>query len=80
MMLTHAANVHRSKLPALGAIVIVRTRPLGPGRRFRRFMVEAFNLNDSADPRYSCGIHLAHIRALDNGQRFTVAGHFCEEI
>lgn len=78
-MLTPIANVHRSRLPAPGAIVIVRIHRPAPGRRYRRFRVESFGLNDSADPRYSRGIHLVALRALDNNERVVVAGHWCEE-
>lgn len=80
MLSSHRQNTHHSRLPQLGAIVIVRDRPLGPGRRFRRFIVESFPLSDAADQRYSRGIHTCTLRALDNGQRFRVAGHYCETI
>ena len=57
-----------------GALVIVRDRPLGPGRRFRRFILEAF-------PGRLGGLaHCAILRALDNGARFTVAQHLLEEV
>ena len=79
-MLTSIANCHRYPLPKPGAIVIVKTRPLFPGNRFRRFIVESFPLSDSADQRYSRGIHTANIKALDNGERFKVSGHWLEEI
>lgn len=78
-MLTPRANTHHSKMPQLGAIVVVRMRPLAPGHRFRRFIVESFPLSDAAS-RHSRGIHTCTIRALDNGQRFRIAGHWCEEI
>lgn len=78
MLTSTRQNVHHSKLPPLGAIVTVRTRPLAPGHRFRRYIVESFNLCDSADYRYSRGIHLVNLRALDRQERVTVAGHWCE--
>lgn len=77
-MLTPIGNYHHSKLPSLGAIVIVRTRDLAPKCRWRRWIVESFPLTDSPDPRYSVGIHTVVLRALDNGCRLRVAGHFCE--
>lgn len=79
-MLTARANVHRSKLPRLGAVVVVRIRPLAPGHRYRRFIVESFPLTDAADPRFSRGIHTCTLRALDNSERCKVAGHWCEEV
>jgi hypothetical protein len=79
-MLTARANVHRSKLPRPGALVIVRMRPLAPGHRYRRFIVESFPLTDAADPRYARGIHTCTLRALDNGARYRIAGHWCEEL
>lgn len=86
-MLTPVANIHRSKLPSPGAIVVVRTRPLGPGHRYRRFIVESYPLCDSpvevsrtGEPvRYSLGIHTVTLRALDNSERVRVAGHWCVE-
>jgi hypothetical protein len=86
-MLTPRANIHRSKLPRLGAIVTVQIRPLSPALnvwghqkdRYRRYIVEAFPLSDSADLRYSRGIHTVYLRALDNGERARVSGHWCVE-
>lgn len=89
-MLTPSANLHRSSLPKLGAIVTMPglaalsgyTLPMRRGYcrpSFRRFIVESFPLNDSADSRYSCGIHTVTVRALDNGEARRVAGHWCEE-
>ena len=79
-MLTSTANIHRHKLPSIGAIVIVKDRPLGPGRLYRRFIVESFPLSDSADQRFSRGIHTCTIRALDNDDRFRISGFYCEEL
>jgi hypothetical protein len=69
-------NTHHSKLPRPGAIVTVRNRPLGPNRRWRKFIVESYPLRDDS---YSLGIHTCIIRALDNNQRFRVAGHYCHD-
>lgn len=82
-MLTPIGNRHRSSLPRPGALVIIKDRPLGPGRRYRRFIVEAYPLCDGAlwqRRHFSLGIHTVFIRALDNGWRTRVAGHYCEEI
>lgn len=77
-MLNTRQNFHHSKLPALGSIVTVQDRPRMFGHRFRRFIVEAFPLCDNVRP-YSFGIHTAWIKALDNGSRYQVSGHFLVE-
>lgn len=86
-MLTPRANIHHSTLPRLGAIVTLpglhwttKFRPRNGRYTFRRFIVEAFPLCDSADARYSWGIHCVYLRALDNGARVKVAGHWCQEV
>lgn len=79
-MLTPLANIHRSKLPRPGATVIVRMREPMPGQRHRKWRVESYPLCDSADYRFSLGIHTVAIRALDNGERRIIAGHWCEEL
>lgn len=81
-MLATKANIHRSKLPAPGAVGYLtggRNR-LGEvlylhGRR-ERVIAESFNVTDSADPRYSRGIHLATFRYLGRGDRVTVSGFY----
>ncbi len=78
-MLTPAANIHRSRLPALGAIVTVQLTAAPVNFRWRRFIVESFPLCDSADSRYSWGIHTVNLRALDNGEARRVSGHWCVE-
>jgi len=72
-MLTHRANLHGYPLPQRGAIVAVKQKPLQLGHRWRRFLVESF-------PASATFRHCAVIRALDNGQRFTVSGFYCEEV
>jgi hypothetical protein len=79
-MLSSKANIHHSKLPELGEIVIVKMRELKPSRRYRKFIVESFPLSDSADQRYSRGIHTVNLKALDTGDRFRVSGFYCESI
>ena len=78
-MLTPIANTHRHKLPRPGAIVVVATQALQPGRRYRRFIVESYPLSDSPDQRYSRGIHTCTLRALDNEERCRVSGVWCLE-
>ena len=85
-MLTPSANIHHSKLPSLGSIVtmpglgwVTRPKPRNGRYTFRRFIVESFPLCDSADSRYSRGIHTVNVRSLDDGRLFNVAGHWCEE-
>ena len=80
MLTSHRQNIHHPKLPKIGAIVSVQVRPLGPGRRWRKWIVESFPLCDSADARYSWGIHTVNLRALDNGESVRVTGHYCEEV
>jgi hypothetical protein len=79
-MLTSIGNVHRSKLPKRGEIVVVKTRELQQGHRYRRFIVESFPLSDSPDQRYSRGIHTVNLRALDNNALVRVSGFYCEEV
>lgn len=70
-MLTPRGNVHGSKLPRLGAVGhIVGLRRVNPRRRC---IVVAYPLTDSADYRYSIGIHTVYVRFLDSGeiQRFS---------
>ncbi len=80
-MLTRVANCHHSKLPRPGAIVTVRIQPLGNTweTRYRKWIVESYPLSDAADQRYSRGIHTVTLRALDNGERRRVAGHWCHD-
>lgn len=83
-MLTTRTNIHRSKLPALGAIVTLpglrygRTNTRGPWLTLRRFIVDAYPMCDNVRP-WSIGIHTVHLRALDNGERMQVAGHWCQD-
>jgi len=82
-MLTPIANIHRSKLPAPGEIVYLSDgfdrfgdRRYWNGRR-QRWIVESYGLNDSADPRYSRGIHCCRVRHLGTGVQQTISGVFC---
>lgn len=78
-MLSSRTNIHRSKLPrpgALGVIVGLHRHGIDPGRRC---IVESFPVTDSADYRYSIGIHTCTVRFLDNGERRRVSGFYFEE-
>ncbi len=78
-MLTPIGNVHHSKLPRLGEIGTIH----GLERWFinprRRCIVESFPLTDSADPRYSRGVHTVTVRFLDNGERRRVSGFYFDD-
>ena len=80
MLNNKSQNYHHSKLPNLGDIVIVRMKTLMPNEKHRKYIVESFPLCDSADSRYSVGIHTANLRALGNGEKFRVSGHWLETI
>jgi hypothetical protein len=71
-VLSHRANVHRHRLPRLGAVVRVKIRPLGSGMRWRKYRVESFPASRGLR-------HCANLVALDNGERCTVSGFWCEE-
>lgn len=59
-------NVHHSKLPKPGVIgCIVGLSTVDPRRRC---IVVAYPLTDSADYRYSIGIHTVFVRFLDSGE------------
>lgn len=59
-------NIHHSKLPELGAIGHIVG--LSTADLCRRCIVIAFPLTDSADYRYSIGIHTVFVRFLDSGE------------
>jgi hypothetical protein len=81
MLKNNRQNFHHSKLPQIGDIVEVHTHPLRQGNRYAKFIVESFNLTDSADYRYSIGIHCVNIANLANrNECYTVAGHWCEVV
>jgi hypothetical protein len=64
----------RERLPEPGEIVAVEVSPLQYGHRWRKFIVESYPVCD----RYMNLItHCVNVRALDNGQRFTVSGFYC---
>lgn len=75
-------NPHGDRLPAIGDIVIVKTRELQQGHRFRKFQVVSFpgvNLKDAYCPR--ANTHLVNLEALENPRNTaTVSGFWCEVI
>ena len=71
MLKSYRQNIHHSKLPGTGAIGrIVGLSTVNP---LRKCIVIAYPLTDSADYRYSIGIHTCFVKFLDNGeiQRFS---------
>jgi len=81
MLKNKRQNFHHSKLPKIGAIITVNIRPLKSNETARKFIVTSYPLNDSADPKYSLGIHTVNIEALDNrNESHVVSGHHCETI
>lgn len=81
MLTDRLARKWRWRIPPVGIIVTVRMRPLDPDHRYRRFIVEALP-GPGPRSRYTTApslVHCATIRALDNGARHTVAGHWLHE-
>lgn len=78
MLTCNRQNTHRSKLPSYGTIGrIVGLSTVNPNRRC---IVSHYNLCDSADWRYSRGIHTVFVRFLDNGEcRQFACQWFCDE-
>jgi hypothetical protein len=71
-------NIHRSKLPPLGAVGrIVGLSTVNPRRKC---IVSHYPLCDSADYRYSIGIHMVWVRFLDNGEIAQLSGFWFEEL
>jgi hypothetical protein len=64
----------RERLPEPGEIVAVEVRLLQHGYRWRKFIVESYPAHDSY---MNLITHCVNVRALDNGQRFTVSGFYC---
>ena len=76
-MLTSIANIHRHQLPNPGEIVNVnglRSHGFNPSDRW---IVESFPLSDSADQRYSRGIHTVTVRRLRDGRSARISGFYC---
>ncbi len=71
-------NFHHSKLPRIGAVGYVVG--LGTINPRRKAIVESFPLCDSANPRYSYGIHTCVVRFLDNHERQRISGIWFEAL
>ena len=82
-MLTARANIHRHKLPKLGAIVSLDRLNL-TYNTVKRWIVVAYPLSNSADQRYSSGIHCVYVKPLGDRDGLEplkmVAGHWCNEL
>ncbi|MBI5668427.1 hypothetical protein FBR02_06725 [Anaerolineae bacterium CFX9] len=66
MLQCQRQNFHHSKLPKPGAVgCIIGLSTVNPRRKC---IVVAYPLCDSADYRYSIGIHTMFVRFLDNGE------------
>lgn len=77
-MITPRANVHRSKLPPPGVIGhIVGLSTVNPRRKC---IVSHYPLCDSADYRFSVGIHTVFVRFLDNGETARFSGFWFEAL
>lgn len=78
MLKPERQNIHRSKLPPPGAIGhIVGLRTVDPRRKC---IVSHYPLCDSADYRYSIGIHTVWVRFLDNSEVARFSGFWFEEM
>jgi hypothetical protein len=71
-------NIHRSKLPKPGEIgYIVGLSTVDPRRKC---IVSHYPLCDSADYRYSIGIHTVWVRFLGNGELACFSGIWFEAL
>lgn len=78
MLECHRQNVHRSKLPLPGAVGhIVGLSTANPRRKC---IVSHYPLTDSADYRFSIGIHTVFVRFLDNGEIARFSGFWFEAL
>lgn len=78
MLKPERQNIHRSKLPPPGAIGhIVGLRTVDPRRKC---IVSHYPLCDSADYRYSIGLHTVWVRFLDNSEVARFSGFWFEEM
>lgn len=78
MLQCQRQNIHHSKLPPLGAIGhIVGLSTVNP---HRKCIVSHYPLCDSADYRFSLGIHTVFVRFLDNGEIARFSGFWFEAL
>lgn len=78
MLQCERQNFHHSKLPPPGAIG--RIVGLSTVHSRRQCIVIAYPLCDSADYRYSIGIHTMFVRFLDNGEIARFSGIWFEAL
>lgn len=76
MLTSKRQNIHRSKLPPPGAIGWIVGLSTVDARR--KCIVSHYPLCDSADHRYSIGIHTVWVRFLDNGEIARFSGFWFE--
>ncbi len=71
-------NIHHSKLPPPGTVGhIVGLSTVNPRRKC---IVSHYPLCDSADYRFSVGIHTVFVRFLDNGEIARFSGFWFEAL
>ena len=77
-MITPRADIHRSKLPSPGTVgYIVGLSTVDP---HRKCIVSHYPLCDSADYRFSIGIHTIFVRFLDNGEIARFSGFWFQAL
>lgn len=85
MLTNRIARVHHTKVPPIGAVVIVHVddrwlRHDPTPRRYRKFKVVSYpGFSGDRWAPFSQG-HLVHIEALDRIERLTMAAHWLEVI
>lgn len=78
MLQCQRQNIHRSKLPLPGTVGhIVGLSAINP---HRKCIVSHYPLCDSADHRFSMGIHTVFVRFLDNGEIARFSGFWFEAL
>lgn len=75
MLNYHRQNYHHSKMPDVGTIGRIQLDQ----HKQRKCIVSHYPLTDSADYRFSIGIHTVFVRFLDNGEIARFSGFWFEE-
>lgn len=78
MLQCQRQNIHRSKLPTPGVIGHIVGLPTVNPRR--KCIISHYPLCDSADYRFSLGIHTVFVRFLDNGEIARFSGFWFEAL
>lgn len=85
-MLTPVLGERRNwRLPPLGAVVEVHTRPLQDGHRYNRWRVVSYpgamirQSTGGLGPLH-CFAHCVDLECLDDGRKARVAGRFCHDV